>query len=42
MSNAHKQQLSAAKNVELLAAQRWLERVIAHTKRLARVLMDQH
>ena len=42
VSNAHKQQLSAAKNVELLAAQRWLERVIAHTKRLARVLMDQH
>ena len=42
VSNAQKQQLSAAKNVELLAAQRWLERVIAHTKRLARVLMDQH
>ena len=42
LCNAQKQQLSAAKNVELLAAQRWLERVIAHTKRLARVLMDQH
>lgn len=35
-------QLTAAKNVELLAAQRWLERLIAHTKRLANVLLDAH
>lgn len=41
MLNAQKLQLSAAKNVEILAAQRWLERVIAHTKRLASVLKDQ-
>lgn len=33
-------QLTAAKNVELLAAQRWLERLIAHTKRLSNVLVD--
>lgn len=39
MNFEQSQQLSAAKNVELLAAQRWLERLIAHTKRLAKVLM---
>lgn len=33
-------QLSAATSLELLAAQRWLERLIAHSKRLANVLEE--
>lgn len=33
--------LSAAKNLQLLAAQRWLERLIAHTQRLANVLVEK-
>ena len=33
-------QLNAAAGLELLAAQRWLDRVIAHAQRLANVLVD--
>lgn len=33
-------QMTAATGLELLAAQRWLERLIAHTKRLSNVLED--
>lgn len=33
--------LNAGKGVELLAAQRWLDRVIAHTQRLANVMSDE-
>lgn len=33
--------LSAAKNLELLASQRWLERLIAHSQRLANVLKEK-
>ena len=34
------QHLSAARSLELLAAQRWLDRLIAHTQRLANVLQE--
>ena len=33
-------QLNAATGLELLAAQRWLDRVIAHAQRLANVLVE--
>jgi len=33
-------QLSAATSLELLAAQRWLERLVAHSKRLINVLQE--
>ncbi|AOA58831.1 Na/Pi cotransporter family protein [Acinetobacter larvae] len=38
MDYAGTHQLSAATSLELLAAQRWLERLIAHSQRLANVL----
>lgn len=37
---AVKQQLSAAKNLELLSCQRWIERVIAHTYKFSNVLFE--
>ena len=33
-------QLNAAKSLELLAAQRWIERLIAHTYRFSNVLYE--
>lgn len=39
-NDAKYHQLSAAKTLELLAAHRWLDRVIAHHNRLMRVLVD--
>ncbi|ALH94787.1 Na/Pi cotransporter family protein [Acinetobacter equi] len=33
--------LSAARNLDLLAAQRWLDRLIAHTQRLANVMSEK-
>lgn len=33
--------LSAARNLELLASQRWLDRLIAHTQRLANVIDEK-
>ncbi|WP_171334482.1 Na/Pi cotransporter family protein [Acinetobacter stercoris] len=41
VSYAHDHQLSAAKSLELFAAQRWLDRLIAHSQRLANVLGEQ-
>ena len=33
-------QLNAAKGIELLAAQRWLDRLVAHTYRFSNVLYE--
>ncbi|MGE8560765.1 MAG: hypothetical protein ACN6NJ_07445 [Acinetobacter sp.] len=33
--------LSAARSLKLLAAKRWLDRLIAHTKRLSKVLAER-
>ncbi|BFM34479.1 MAG: hypothetical protein ACKO7M_10000 [Acinetobacter junii] len=33
-------QLNAAKGIELLAAQRWLDRLVAHTHRFSNVLYE--
>jgi phosphate:Na+ symporter len=41
MQYATLNRLNAAKSLKLLAAKRWLDRLIAHTKRLSKVLADR-
>jgi phosphate:Na+ symporter len=41
MQYATLNRLSAARSLKLLAAKRWLDRLIAHTKRLSKVLAER-